>query len=128
MGGRRFDTWPSHTKGVKIMPVTTLLGTQHYKASNGFSSLTNIAQLTPHKKLPHSSAHKLTQHLVHRNPSAAPSGVQSDRIISKSLIVVYLESGDSRMPGRGWVYSDFFRLIGLAQHLLCAPRNIWPDG
>ena len=49
-GGRGF-----HTKGVKMVPVATLLGAQHYKAGTGFSSpnkyrTTNIAILTKIKK------------------------------------------------------------------------------
>ena len=45
----RIDTWPRHTKDViKMVPVATLLGAQHYKASTGFSSLTNHASLTSH--------------------------------------------------------------------------------
>ena len=44
--GCRIDTWPRHTKDViKMVPVATLLGAQHYKASTGFSSLTNHASL-----------------------------------------------------------------------------------
>ena len=39
-GGRGFDSGPRHTKGVKKVPVATLLGAQHYKASTG-SSLTH---------------------------------------------------------------------------------------
>ena len=47
--GCRIDTWPRHTKDVmKMVPVATLLGAQHYKASIGFSSLTNHASLTSH--------------------------------------------------------------------------------
>ena len=47
--GYRIDTWPRHTKDViKMVPVATLLGAQHYKASTGFSSLTNHASLTSH--------------------------------------------------------------------------------
>ena len=47
--GCRIDTWPRHTKDViKMVPVATLLGAQHYKASTGFSSLTNHASLTSH--------------------------------------------------------------------------------
>ena len=47
--GCRFDIWPRHTKDViKMVPVATLLGAQHYKASTGFSSLTNHASLTSH--------------------------------------------------------------------------------
>ena len=47
--GCRIDTWPGHTKDViKMVPVATLLGAQHYKASTGFSSLTNHASLTSH--------------------------------------------------------------------------------
>ena len=38
--GRGFDPGPRHTKGVKMVPVATLLGAQHYKASTG-SSLTH---------------------------------------------------------------------------------------
>ena len=37
-GGRGFESRPRHTKGVKMVPVATLLGAQHYKASTGFSS------------------------------------------------------------------------------------------
>ena len=45
----RIDTWPRHTIDViKMVPVATLLGAQHYKASTGFSSLTNHASLTSH--------------------------------------------------------------------------------
>ena len=51
-GGRGFDPGPGHTKDlVKMIPVATLLGAQHYKASTGFSSpktkysITNIACL-----------------------------------------------------------------------------------
>ena len=47
--GCRIDTWPRHTKDViKMVPVATLLGAQHYKASTGFSSLKNHASLTLH--------------------------------------------------------------------------------
>ena len=47
--GCRINTWPRHTKDViKMVPVATLLGAQHYKASTGFSSLTNHASLTSH--------------------------------------------------------------------------------
>ena len=35
-------------KALKMILVATILGAQHYKASTGFSSLTNIAQLTSH--------------------------------------------------------------------------------
>ena len=49
--GCRIDTWPRHTKDViKMVPVATLLGAQHYKASAGFSSLTNHASLTSHNE------------------------------------------------------------------------------
>ena len=49
--GCRIDTWPRHTKDViKMVPVTTLLGAQHYRASTGFSSLTNHASLTSHNE------------------------------------------------------------------------------
>ena len=49
--GCRIDTWPRHTKDViKMVPVATLLGAQHYKASTGFSSLTNHASLTLHNE------------------------------------------------------------------------------
>ena len=44
LGGRWVDTWPRHTKGVKMVSVATLLGAQHYKASTGFFS-PNIIQL-----------------------------------------------------------------------------------
>ena len=44
--GCRIDAWPRHTKDViKMVPVAILLGAQHYKASTGFSSLTNHASL-----------------------------------------------------------------------------------
>ena len=33
-------------KALKMVPVATLLGAQYYKASTGFSSPNNIAQLT----------------------------------------------------------------------------------
>ena len=33
-------------KALKMVPVATLLGAQHYKAITGFTSPTNIAQLT----------------------------------------------------------------------------------
>ena len=33
-------------KALKMVPVATFLGAQYYKASNGFFSSTNIAQLT----------------------------------------------------------------------------------
>ena len=47
--GCRIDTWPRHTKDViKMVPVATLLGAQHYKVSTGFSSLTNHASLISH--------------------------------------------------------------------------------
>ena len=49
--GCRIDTWPRHTKDViKMVPVATLLSAQHYKASAGFSSLTNHASLTSHNE------------------------------------------------------------------------------
>ena len=35
-GARRgFDTWRRHTKGVKMVPVATLLGSRHYEANTG---------------------------------------------------------------------------------------------
>ena len=34
-GGRGFESRPRHTKDVKMIPVATLLGAQHYKASTG---------------------------------------------------------------------------------------------
>ena len=37
-GGRGFYPGPGHTKDFKMVPVATLLGAQHYKASTGFSS------------------------------------------------------------------------------------------
>ena len=37
-GGCGFNTQPRHTKDVKMVPVATLLGAKHYKASTGFSS------------------------------------------------------------------------------------------
>ena len=39
-GGRGFEPRPRHTKGVKMVPVATLLGAQHYKASTGSLLLT----------------------------------------------------------------------------------------
>ena len=49
-GGRGFDPGPGHTEDFKMVPVATLLGAQHFKASTGFSSktkysITNIACL-----------------------------------------------------------------------------------
>ena len=47
--GCRIDTWPRHTKDlIKMVPMATSLGAQHYKASTGFSSLTNHASPTSH--------------------------------------------------------------------------------
>ena len=53
---------PGHAipKALKMVPVVTLLGAQHYKASTGFSSpnkyrTTNIATLTNIKKSPKKS-------------------------------------------------------------------------
>ena len=40
-GCRGFDPGPDHTKDFKMVPVATLLGAQHYKASTGFSSPKN---------------------------------------------------------------------------------------
>ena len=37
-GHRGFESRPCHTKGVKMVPVATFLGAQHYKASTGFHS------------------------------------------------------------------------------------------
>ena len=37
-GGRGFEFRPRHTKGVKMVPVATLLGAHHYKANIVFSS------------------------------------------------------------------------------------------
>ena len=45
-GGRGFDPEPRHTNDVKKVPVATLLGVQHYKASTGFSSPKCIPSLT----------------------------------------------------------------------------------
>ena len=50
-GRRGFESRPCHTKGVKMVPVATFLGAQHYKASTGFHSpnlhrTTIIATLT----------------------------------------------------------------------------------
>ena len=50
-GGHGFEPRPCHTKGVKMVPVATFVGAQHYKASTGFSSpnkycTTNIATIT----------------------------------------------------------------------------------
>ena len=52
-----FKSRPCHIKGVKMVPVATLLGAQHYKANSGFSSpnkycITNFATLTKIKKSP----------------------------------------------------------------------------
>ena len=48
-GGRGFEPRPRHTKGVKMVPVATLLGAQHYKASTG-SPLTQYEHCTITKK------------------------------------------------------------------------------
>ena len=59
-GGRGFESRPRHTKGVKMVPVATLLGAQHYKTSTGFSIIrqalashrtTIIATLTKSPKI-----------------------------------------------------------------------------
>ena len=42
LGGCGFETRPCHTKCVKN-GTSGLVGSQHYKASTGFSSLTKIA-------------------------------------------------------------------------------------
>ena len=42
--GSIVDTWPHHTKGIKMVPVATLLGAQHYKASTGSPLTHYIAQ------------------------------------------------------------------------------------
>ena len=34
-GGHGFDPWPRIPKALKMVPVATLLGAQHYKASTG---------------------------------------------------------------------------------------------
>ena len=55
-------------KALKMVPVATLLGAQHYKASTGFfHSL--LTQLTLHTQ-----KNTNPQHLVHRNPSDVPLG------------------------------------------------------
>ena len=46
-GGRGFDPGPHHTKGVKVVPVATLLGAQHYKAKKDW--LFSHSLLTLHK-------------------------------------------------------------------------------
>ena len=61
-------------KALKMVPVATLLGAQHYKASTGFSHslLTHVTLHThTHKKKKKKSN---PQHLVHRNPSDVPLG------------------------------------------------------
>ena len=59
-------------KALKMVPVATLLGAQHYKASTGFSH-SLLTQLTLHTK---KKKKKKTnpQHLVHWNPSDVPLG------------------------------------------------------
>ena len=37
-GGRGFDPGPHHTKGVKMIPLATLLGAQFYKVNTDFSA------------------------------------------------------------------------------------------
>ena len=54
-------------KALKMVPVATLLGAQHYKASIGFSH-SLLTQLTLHEKKTN------PQHLVHWNPSVVPLG------------------------------------------------------
>ena len=44
-GGRGFDPGPCHTIDVKMVPVVTLLGAQHYKASTGFSSPKTVVNM-----------------------------------------------------------------------------------
>ena len=63
-------------RALKMVPVATLLGAQHYKASTGFSH-SLLTQLTLHKKKQQQKKKqkKLNlQHLVHRNPSDVPLG------------------------------------------------------
>ena len=59
------------TKALKMVPVATLLGAQHYKASTGFSH-SLLTQLTLHKKTNKQTTNP--QHLVHRNQSDVPLG------------------------------------------------------
>ena len=47
--GRGFESRPRHTKSIKMVPVATLLGAQHYKAPHEYFT-TNFATLT--KKSP----------------------------------------------------------------------------
>ena len=57
-GGCRFDTLQRHTKDVQMV-AATLLGAQHFKARNVFSSLKNIALASAHRgmeKLMHCTA------------------------------------------------------------------------
>ena len=56
-------------KALKMVPVATLLGAPHYKASTGFSH-SLLTQLTLHTKKKKTNP----QHLVHRNPSNVPLG------------------------------------------------------
>ena len=61
-------------KALKMVPVATLLGAQHYKASTGFSH-SLLTQLTLHKKKEKKKREKTNpQHLVHRNASDVPRG------------------------------------------------------
>ena len=64
-------------KALKMVPVATLLGAQHYKASTGFSH-SLLTQLTLHKKKEEEKKKKKKrtnpQHLVHRNLSDVPLG------------------------------------------------------
>ena len=61
-------------KALKMVPVATLLGAQHWKASTGFSH-SLLTQLTLHKKKKKKKKKKTNpQHLVHRNPSDVPLG------------------------------------------------------
>ena len=60
-------------KALKMVPVATLLGAQHYKASTGFSH-SLLTQLTLHKKKKKKKKKPNPQHLVHRSPSDVPLG------------------------------------------------------
>ena len=55
-GGRGFDPEPSHIKDVKMVPVATLLGAQHYKANTSFSSPKETSMIGLCAHLPRMSA------------------------------------------------------------------------
>ena len=63
-------------KALKMVPVATLLGAQHYKASTccSHSQLTLHTKKRKEKKKKKKKKNTNPQHLVHRNPSDVPLG------------------------------------------------------